>query len=587
MSVTARPTSPESSAELRLPGNAGWHARIHVALRSAIRASCSFGLRHGESGVCAVVCLLIAFGLQCRNGAFDVGFGSQPDEAGHYVTGLMVYKYVMTAFGTRPTAFAERFYAHYPVVAFGHWPPLFYILQAIWGLLFGLTRTSALILIAVLTSLVSVLLYHAVRTSLGRPYAVLCAALFPLLPIVQLHTSSVMAEAPLTLFAFATALAFARLIATPTTATALCFWLCLCSAIYVKGNGWALMALPFVALVLMRPLPSLLKKHVCVPMLGVVLCCCPMTLATMTMTMDGWERQSFSLPFFYHAVPALMKFNLTIIGLPLLALACAGAFVTVVRPFAAGRAVRGLWASNFALVVSVLFFHALVPATMEPRMLFMSIPSLLMFAAVGLQHTVDSVRRSLPAARFIRITPLAFGAVIACWYVTHPYSVQHPNMGGVAQRILDDRNLDRTAILVASTEVNEVAELSFVAEVADREHGSYRHAVIRAGKFLADSSWGGSDYKLRYQDAAQVSAAIRAIPISAIALYTGEGRSNAHAALVQQFIFENEDWVCVQSEGAAKGQVALWVSRNRPTRPVRLPEINLMRKLGRNISAEF
>jgi hypothetical protein len=220
MSLIARPTSPQSSAELRLPGNAGWHTRIHVTLRNAIRASCSFGLRHGESGVCAVVCLLIAFGLQCRNGSFGSGFGSHPDEAGHYVTGLMVYKYVMTSLGTGPMAFAERFYAHYPVVAFGHWPPLFYILQATWGLLFGLTRTSALVLVAVLTSLVSTLLYHAVRTSLGRPYAVLCAVLFPLLPIVQLHTSSVMAEVPLTVFAFATALAFASLIARPTIATA-------------------------------------------------------------------------------------------------------------------------------------------------------------------------------------------------------------------------------------------------------------------------------------------------------------------------------------------------------------------------------
>lgn len=534
-----------------------------------------------------MVCLLIAFGLQCRNGSFGSGFGSHPDEAGHYVTGLMVYKYVMTSLGTGPMAFAERFYAHYPVVAFGHWPPLFYILQATWGLLFGLTRTSALVLVAVLTSLVSTLLYHAVRTSLGRPYAVLCAVLFPLLPIVQLHTSSVMAEVPLTVFAFATALAFASLIARPTIATAFCFGLCLCSAIYVKGNGWALMALPFLALVLMRSLPSLLKKHVWVPMLGALLCCCPMTWATMTMTMDGWERQSFSLPFFYHALPVLLKFHLTIIGLPLLVLACAGAFVTVVRPFAAGSVARGLWASNFALVVSVLFFHALVPTTMEPRMLFMSIPSLLMFAAVGLQYTVEFVQRWLPAVRLIRVTPFVFGAVIACWYVLHSYSVQHPNMGGVAQRILDERDLDRTAILVASTQVNEVAELSFVAEVAAREQGSYRHGVIRAGKFLADSSWGGSDYKLRYSDAAQASAAVRAIPISAIALYTGEGRSNAHAELVQQFVSENGDWVCVQSERAAKGQVVLWASRYRPTKPVRLPEINLMRKLGRNISAEF
>ncbi len=499
----------------------------------------------------------------------------------------MVYKYVTTSLGTRLMAFAERFYAHYPVVAFGHWPPLFYILQAVWGLPFGLTRTSALILVAVLTSLVSTLLYYAARASLGRPYAVFCAVLFPLLPIVQLHTSSVMAEVPLTVFTFATALAFARLVARPTTAMAFCFGLCLCSAIYVKGNAWALMALPFIALVLIRSLSSLLKQHIWVPMLCALLCCCPMTWATMTMTKDGWEQQSFSLPFFVHALPELLGFHLTIIGIPLLVLACVGAFVTVARPFVAGGVVRSLWASNFALVVSVLFFHAIVPTSMEPRKLFMSIPSLLMFAAAGLQFTVGFAQRWLPAVKFMTIIPFAFGAVIACWYVVHPYSVQHPNMGGIAQRILDERDLDRTAILVATTEVSEAAEVSFVAEVADREHGSYRHAVIRAGKFIADSSWLGKDYKLRYSDTAQVNAVIQAVPISAIVLYTCEGPSNAHAPLLQQLVSGNGNWVCAQSQRTAKGRVRLWVSRLRSAQPVRLPEINLMRTLGRSISAEF
>jgi hypothetical protein len=563
-----------------------WHARIRAATRSAIRSTCSIALRHSESGLCAVVCFLIAFGVQCRNGAFGAGFGSHPDEAGHYVTGLMVYKYVTTALGSRPMAFAERFYAHYPVVAFGHWPPLFYILQAAWGLLFGLSRTSALILVALLTGLASTLLYYAVRTSLGRPYAVLCAMLFPLLPIVQQHTSSIMAEVPLTVFAFAVALAFARLFVRPTTATAFCFGLCLCSAIYVKGNGWALMAVPVLALVLARSLPSLMTKLIWVPMLCVLLCCCPMTWATMTMTKDGWEKQSFSLSFFYHALPALLRFHLTILGLPLLVLACVGVFVTVVRPFAAGGAVRSLWASNFALVVSVLFFHALVPTSVEPRKIFMSIPSLLMFAAAGLHFAVEFVQRQLPAVKLITVTPFVFGAVIAFWYLVHPYSIQHPNLGGVAQRILDERDLDRTAILVASSEASEAAELNFVAEIADRDHGSYGHAVIRAGKFIADSSWLGSDYRLRYSDVAEVDAAIRAIPISAIALYVGEGRSTAHGVLVQQLVV-NGDWVCARYERTAKGQVALWTSILRRAKQVRLPEINLMRKLGRNISAEF
>lgn len=83
----------------------------------------------------------------------------------------MVYKYLTTAIGTNPMLFAGRFYAHHPAVAFGHWPPLFYILQACWGLLFALSRTSALILIASLSSLIITILCCAIGPRFGRLYS--------------------------------------------------------------------------------------------------------------------------------------------------------------------------------------------------------------------------------------------------------------------------------------------------------------------------------------------------------------------------------------------------------------------------------
>ena len=127
-----------------------------------------------------------------------------------------------------------------------------------------------------------------------------------------------------------------------------------------------------------------------------------------------------------------------------------------------------------------------------------------------------------------------------------------------------------------------------VAEVADREQGSCRHAVIRAGKFIADSSWLGSDYHLRYSDAAQASAAVHAIPVSAIALYTGKGRSTAHGTLIRELVAVRRDWSCIHSERTWHGQVGLWTSSRLPQpNEIRLPEMNLMRKLGRNIFAEF
>jgi len=56
-----------------------------------------------------VVFLVLIVSLQWRNRAYTVGFGSHPDEPAHYVTGMLVYKYLTSGFDATPMQFAERF----------------------------------------------------------------------------------------------------------------------------------------------------------------------------------------------------------------------------------------------------------------------------------------------------------------------------------------------------------------------------------------------------------------------------------------------------------------------------------------------
>src|ERR1700680_1452483 len=78
----------------------------------------------------AILFLFLAIALQYAAGAYRAGFGAYPDEPAHYVTGLMVRDYILHAVGRPPMRFAENYYLHYPAVAFGHWPPVFYVIQA-------------------------------------------------------------------------------------------------------------------------------------------------------------------------------------------------------------------------------------------------------------------------------------------------------------------------------------------------------------------------------------------------------------------------------------------------------------------------
>src|SRR5262245_40822438 len=84
-----------------------------------------------------LILLIPVVALQWLHQDYRCEFGSEPDEAGHYVTGLMVRDYVAAGCRGNPMHYGQEYYEHYPKVALGHWPPGFYLVQAAWTLPFG------------------------------------------------------------------------------------------------------------------------------------------------------------------------------------------------------------------------------------------------------------------------------------------------------------------------------------------------------------------------------------------------------------------------------------------------------------------
>ncbi len=532
-------------------------------------------------------------GLQWKNGAYDAGFGCFPDEPAHFVTGLMVYKYATTAIGTNPMAFAERFYAHYPAVAFGHWPPVFYVLQAGWYVVFGESRAAALLLLAVLAGVTGTLIYYATRERLGREYGLAMASVFICLPIVQRHTGSVMAEMPLALFTFAATLAVVSFISRPDLKRAAAVAICLTAAILTKGNGWALFIVPVALLILTRSYGRTTLRKLAIALVIVLICCLPFAVLTMKMTKDGWDQQSPSMAFFAHALPTLGTFHLSMLGAPLFAFVCVGIISTLIRPLISGSRIDTMWLANAVVVVTVLLFHAFVPTGLETRKIYMSIPSLLMFAAAGMKAAVDMLPPAgsvaSPVFSMIRVTvPLVLSAVICYEFAGQSVFKHHANMGPVARWIIGKKEFDRSALLVATENPNGLEEVSFVAEMAAGENGNFGHAVLRAGKIISESSWLGFDYSLRYSDTDHVSAALDAIPVSVIVLCREHSTSaSRHSQLLERMIAGNpDDWreVVLPSNGAG---IDLFRPITLSNKAVQLPVLDLRRKLGRNIVARF
>ena len=154
--------------------------------------------------------------LQYVSGAFNTGFDRHSDEPAHFVTGLMLRDYAVEGFPSAPMAFATDFYLHYPEVAFGHWPPVFYLLQAGWMLLFPPNHTSLLLFMALLTACTAYILYQTAAQYFSRTLAILAGLTFLALPLTLQYASQIMIEAPLTLFGFIAALAVAPVLVAQT-----------------------------------------------------------------------------------------------------------------------------------------------------------------------------------------------------------------------------------------------------------------------------------------------------------------------------------------------------------------------------------
>src|SRR5688572_10048698 len=225
------------------------------------------------------VALLVTVALQWRSNAYGAEWRTG-DESAHYVTGLLVRDYIAQGMPEAPMTYALRYYDHYPRVALGHWPPVFYIIQAAWTLPFGTSRTSLLLLMAVINAALLTTTY-AVAARYFPSW--LCWGLMIFLcslPAVQDMSRRLMSETLVALLVLWSFLAFHRYMESRQWQPAVGFGVLAATAILTKGTGIALAPIPALAALLPRhrnparsPLfwaPALIVAVICVPWFGFV-----------------------------------------------------------------------------------------------------------------------------------------------------------------------------------------------------------------------------------------------------------------------------------------------------------------------------
>lgn len=444
--------------------------------------------------------LAVVVWLQIWSGAYRGEFGGYPDEPAHYVTALMLRDYVVHFHFESPLHFAEEYYRHYPKVAFGHWPPFFYIVQAIWMSLFSAARGSVRLEIACTTALLGFGVFREGRKFFRAPLALAGALLTVCLPLVQTYSDEEMSETLLTLMCFWSVIYFARYIRSEKLRDNFLFALFFSLAVLTKGNGWLLAAVPPVALVLTRRFSLLRRNSFWLPLVFIAAVCLPWQILTMRMAERGWEGGSH--PNLRYTVSALLEFVRLfpqILGPVLLGLMLVGIGVCVLLPYLQ-RTIRAEWATLSALLLAVWVFHSIIPAGVEDRKLIIAVPAMVLFVLAGAVWVADQIpaRFALYRSRY-----LAVGSIAALSFFTGTFEipkVEHYGYSEAASFLANLANPTNATILVSSNSGGEGMLISELAMIQPHPV----ETVLRGTKSLASVDWNGAGYHCTYSSPAEL-----------------------------------------------------------------------------------
>jgi hypothetical protein len=478
-----------------------------------------------------VALFCVALGVAWRSGAIHSEFGQYSDEGMHYITGLLVQDYVTSGHWSHPMQFATQYYLHFPEVALGNWPPGFSVMQAAWGIVFGVSRASMLFGMTALTAWLAFLVYRAAEKYFGPLWAALGAVLLITAPLTQAQTAMVMAEIPLAAVSFLAICAFVRFLESTRTRDAVAFALWTFAAIMIKGNGWVIVVAAPLILAAARKLALLRNARLWLAASLIGILCVPYTLVTMSIVTQGWDAHSF--PGFAREWASLAihsGFVVRLLGIPITAIAVVGAFAALVRRSAPSSRRDPFWIAMAIYGAAIVVFHGAIPSSIEPRKVYQIMPVMCLLALYGLDTIAAALLRGslalLPWAR-----PALAGLVLLVFTFTGfsllpPFD---PGFSMAVQNVMARPESRGAAILISSNPVWYDYEAGIIAEWASRRRNDGVF-LIRGRKLLSHPS-PQSELEPNFSTPPEVLAALSAIPVSFVILHTASSvASYAHHA---------------------------------------------------------
>ncbi|MBY0508153.1 MAG: glycosyltransferase [Bryobacteraceae bacterium] len=423
--------------------------------------------RRDPYGLAAVVALAVIIGAgQAISGTYAADFAVHPDEPSHFVNGTLVEQYLRHP-TLAPMRFAEQYYLHFPRVAIGHWPPFFYAVEGLWFIIFGVSRTSALLLQALLGWALATAVYALARRHAASLASFAAASLLVLTRPFQEAVEGVMADAPTALLTLGAVLVFSRYLRSTSAGASLAFGGLSSLALLVKGSACPLAFVPLIAILVSRRWELLRRPDLWLSALPVLLTAMPWYL---------WAAQ-FSSPG--HRAIGLYAGHWTPwlgFGLPLLLLALAGAWLLP-------KSDPGVLALVLGYGLALFF----VSSFRESRHLLPAAAAAAVLSA--------GVWARLPRWGVLA----ALAALVYCTsFVTYPLALFRGHLPAMAAH--------------GNLLVTGPGEGAIVAALAERDPAP-RLATFRASRVLASSTFTGQQYRLLVQNEAETSDRLASLGI--------------------------------------------------------------------------
>ncbi len=489
--------------------------------------------------VWAFFCCL-ALALQWLSGAGQDEFAGHPDEPGHVVTALMIRDYLLQAPGSAPMTFAEQYYLHYPKVSLGHWPPLFYLLQAAWMTVFSASRLSLLLFMAAGTATLAAVITKVLARNHSMLVSLAAGIIFMILPLAREYTSMIMSDMLSALLTLAAALFFARFLETGRARFSIAFGLAAALAILNKGSGFQLVLLPPLALLLAGRMDFFKRPALWISLAVVALLAGPWYALTWRMMANGFEKpqgwlSSLQAVAFYY--PSFVH----IIGFGFFALAAMEILFRLLKKQHNPKT-NNLHASLAALFFCAPIFHCIITNADDTRYLLPALsPAIILgIAGAGTLAEILASRLRMPRRQTFAVILIAAAAFLAPAIIK---ATRKPSFGyaKIVDYLLEQKSSSNVLWLVSSDATGEGA---FIAQAALRapKPGPF---VMRASKSLAQSDWAGGKYKMRFPSTKELAGFLQDSPISFIVLDLSlpPSRKQPHHELLFQAIQEHpEQW---------------------------------------------